>query len=122
MNRRTALMLSMLGGLVPQSLLGADRRTKIVQDARQELRAGVGATTSPTMQPASGDEAPAPFPPEPGFQWARYPIAQYTQRRQQPDQSPEGDHRLDLQADGPRRVARREDGGALCLTHRAPRL
>ena len=78
MNRRTALMLSMLGGLVPAEPLGADGRPQIVQDPRQVASRRCLATTSRDDQPASGDEAPAPFPPEPGFQWKRYPIARYT--------------------------------------------
>ena len=97
MNRRTALMLSMLGGLVPQSLWAQTGGRKSSK-TRDKAFAPVSRDDERDDQAASGDEAPAPFPPEPGFQWKRYPIARYTARRQQPDQSPESDHRLDLQA------------------------
>ncbi len=77
MNRRTALMLSMLGGLAPGSLWAqtAGRKTS---GKRDKSFSPVSREDDRDDQPAAGDEAPAPFPPEPGFQWKRYPIARYT--------------------------------------------
>jgi hypothetical protein len=78
MNRRTALMLSMLGGLVPQSLLAQSAARKSSK-SRDKTFAPVSSRTDEPDDPAtSGDEAPAPFAPEPGFQWRRYPISRYT--------------------------------------------
>jgi hypothetical protein len=77
MNRRTALMLSMLGGLVPQSLWAQTAGRKSTK-TRDKSFTPVSRDDDRDDGPASGDEAPSPFPPEPGFQWKRYPIAKYT--------------------------------------------
>ena len=79
MNRRTALMLSMLGGLVPQALMAQTAGRKSSKSRDKSFAPVSARSDEPDDTPASGDEAPAPFAPEPGFQWARYPIAKYTQ-------------------------------------------
>jgi hypothetical protein len=79
MNRRTALMLSMLGGLVPQTLLAQSAGRKSSKSRDKSFAPVSARSDEPDDTPASGDEAPAPFAPEPGFQWARYPITKYTQ-------------------------------------------
>ena len=85
MNRRTALMLSMLGGLVPQSLWAQTAGRKSSK-TRDKAFTPVSRDDERDDEPAAGDEAPSPFPPEPGFQWKRYPIAKYT--RAATNQSP----------------------------------
>ncbi len=78
MNRRTALILSMLGGLVPQSLLAQTQARKSSKTRDKSFAPVSARSDEPDDPPASGDEAPTPFAPEPGFQWRRYPIARYT--------------------------------------------
>jgi len=69
----------LLGGLVPGSLWaqsGARRSSK----TRDKTLAPVSSRTDDSDDAAAaGDEPSAPFAPEPGFQWRRYPIARYTQ-------------------------------------------
>ena len=77
MNRRTALMLSMLGSLAP-ARLSAQTAGRKSSKTRDKSFSPVSREDDRDDQPAAGDEAPAPFPPEPGFQWKRYPIARYT--------------------------------------------
>ena len=78
MNRRTALMVSMLGGLLPQSLWAQQTRGRKSSSTRDKSFTPVSRDDDRDDQPSSGDEAPSPFPPEPGFQWKRYKIARYT--------------------------------------------
>jgi hypothetical protein len=78
MNRRTALILSMLGGLVPQSLLAQTPGRKSSKTRDKSFAPVSSRSEEPDDPPASGDDAPTPFAPEPGFQWRRYPIARYT--------------------------------------------
>jgi hypothetical protein len=80
MNRRTALMLSMfLGGLIPQGLWAQTAGRKSSKTRDKALQP-VSRSDDPdnAAVPPSNDEAPAPFAPEPGFQWRRYPITRYT--------------------------------------------
>jgi hypothetical protein len=79
MNRRTALMLSMLlGGVLPHTLWaqGAGRKTSKTRD--KTFAPVSSRTDDPDDATAAPDEPPAPFAPEAGFQWRRYPIARYT--------------------------------------------
>jgi hypothetical protein len=87
MNRRSALLLSMLlGGLAPRRLLAQSPAGKASTKAR-----GRGVALSPSRrsrdeeiqdqdEPApSGDEPPPPnLPNEPGQQWQRFDISRYT--------------------------------------------
>jgi hypothetical protein len=77
MNRRTALMASMLGGLVPGSLWAQTAGRKSTK-TRDKSFTPVSRDDERDDPAASSDEAPTPFPPEPGFQWKRYPISRYT--------------------------------------------
>jgi hypothetical protein len=77
MNRRTALMLTMLGGLVPQSLRAQSGGRKSSK-TRDKAFAPVSRDDESDDHATSGDEAPTPIPPEPGFQWKRYKISRYT--------------------------------------------
>ena len=79
MNRRTALMLSMLlGGLVPQSLWAQSGGRKVPK-TRDKTSAPVSSRTDdPDDAGGRAEEQSGPFAPEPGFQWRRYPIARYT--------------------------------------------
>jgi hypothetical protein len=77
MNRRTALMLSILGGFIPQSLRAQTAGRKSSK-TRDKAFAPVSRDEDRDDQASSGDEAPTPFPPEPGFQWKRYKISRYT--------------------------------------------
>jgi len=80
MNRRTALMLSMLlGGLVPRSLWAQSGGRKSSKTRDKTLAPVSSRTDDQDDATAPGDEPSAPFAPEPGFQWRRYPIARYTQ-------------------------------------------
>ncbi len=78
MNRRTALMLTMLGGLIPQSLWAQTGGRSKSSTKRDKAFAPVSRDDDRDDQASSGDEAPTPFPPEAGFQWKRYKISQYT--------------------------------------------
>jgi hypothetical protein len=79
MNRRTALFVSMLfAGLVPHSLWAQTGGRKAPK-TRDKTLVPVSTRDDPTSEPAStADDPTAPFAPEPGFQWRRYPIARYT--------------------------------------------
>jgi hypothetical protein len=78
MNRRTALMLSMLGCLVPQALRAQSAGRKSSK-TRDKTFAPVSSRDDQADEPAaSGEEPTTALPPEPGFQWRRYPIARYT--------------------------------------------
>ena len=79
MNRRTALMLSMLlGGLVPRSLWAQSGGRRSSKTRDKTLAPVSSRTDDPDDAAAPVDEPSAPFAPEPGFQWRRYPIARYT--------------------------------------------
>jgi len=79
MNRRTALMLSMLlGGLVPRSLWAQSGARKSSKTRDKTLAPVSSRTDDPDNSAAPEDEPAAPFAPEPGFQWRRWPIARYT--------------------------------------------
>jgi hypothetical protein len=76
MNRRKSLIiLTSLGALVPASLWAQTGGRKSAKNRDKSL-APVSSRTDP--QGDAVDEPPAPFAPEPGFQWRRYPIARYT--------------------------------------------
>ncbi len=78
MNRRTAMMLSLLlGGLVPSSLW-AQSGTRRPSKTRDKLTPVSARADDPDNATVPDTEPAAPFAPEPGFQWRRYPIARYT--------------------------------------------
>jgi hypothetical protein len=78
MNRRTALMLSMLGGLIPQSLY-AQTAARKSSKTRDKTFSPQASRDDQADDPAgAADEPTSALPPEPGFQWRRYPIARYT--------------------------------------------
>jgi hypothetical protein len=79
MNRRTALLVSMLlAGLVPRGLWAQSAGRK-PSKTRDKTFAPVSARDDQSSDPpATTDEPSAPFAPEPGFQWRRYPITRYT--------------------------------------------
>jgi hypothetical protein len=78
MNRRTALMLSMfLGGLLPRALWAQSAARKSTKSRDKSLQP-VARRDDPDDAAVAADEPPAPFAPEPGFQWRRYPISRYT--------------------------------------------
>ena len=80
MNRRTALMLSMfLGGLIPRGLWAQTAARKSAKTRDKALQpASRSDDPDDAAVPPTNDEPPAPFAPEPGFQWRRYPITRYT--------------------------------------------
>ena len=78
MNRRTALLLSMLGGFGPTSLWAQTAGRKSSKTREKTFSPVSGRDDEPDDPAASNDEVPAAIPPEPGFQWRRYPIAKYT--------------------------------------------
>jgi hypothetical protein len=88
MNRRTAMMLTMLlGGLVPRRLLGQEgksRRASSGRSNRDRTFQPVSATNEdvgfderelPSTRPA--EDPPAGFTNESGFQWRNYDISRY---------------------------------------------
>jgi hypothetical protein len=78
MNRRTALMLSMfLGGLLPRGLWAQTPARKSSKSRDKSLQP-VSRGDDPDDAAVATDEPAAPFAPEPGFQWRRYPISRYT--------------------------------------------
>jgi hypothetical protein len=78
MNRRTALTLSMfLGGLLPRGLWAQSAMRKSPKTRDKSLQP-VARGDDPEDPAVATDEPPAPFSPEPGFQWRRYPISRYT--------------------------------------------
>jgi hypothetical protein len=79
MNRRMALMLSMLcAGLFPLRLLAQTGGSRKASQTRDKALRPVNRGNDPEEPPAPGDEPAAPFSPEPGFEWRRYPITRYT--------------------------------------------
>jgi hypothetical protein len=78
MNRRTALLLSMLGGLAPQSLYAQSAGRKSSKTRDKTFAPQSSRDDQPDDAAGSGDESTSALPPEPGFQWRRYPISRYT--------------------------------------------
>ncbi len=89
MDRRTALMLTtLLGGFLPSRLLAQedDAETTGRRPRRDPGFRPAGATTAeaaadprPARDPIDADDQPpAGFVNEPGFQWKRFPIGNYT--------------------------------------------
>jgi hypothetical protein len=78
MNRRTALMLSILGCLVPQGLRAQSAGRKSSKTRDKTFAPVSSRDHEPDDGAASGDDPTTALPPEPGFQWRRYPIARYT--------------------------------------------
>jgi hypothetical protein len=77
MNRRTALLVSMmLAGLLPGSLWAQSGGRK-TSKTRDKTFAPVAARDDQANDPGP-EEPAAPFSPVPGFEWRRYPIARYT--------------------------------------------
>src|SRR6516165_2514611 len=77
MNRRTALLLSiLLGGLVPESLhaQSGGRRSAKTRDRSLEP----ASSFRDDSDAAAADDGAAPFSSEAGFQWRRYDISRYT--------------------------------------------
>jgi len=72
------LVSMLLAGLVPRGLwaqTGARKPSK----TRDKTFAPVSTRDDQANDPpAAGDDPTAPLPPEPGFQWRRWPIARYT--------------------------------------------
>jgi hypothetical protein len=80
MNRRMALMLStLLGGLFsfPGLAVAQTVGTRKAAPARDKTLRPVSRDNDPE-EPAPNDEPAAPFSPEAGFEWRRYPITRYT--------------------------------------------
>jgi hypothetical protein len=78
MNRRTALMLSMfLGGLVPPRLWAQQTRSRRASAARDKALEPAAPRGDDPDAGAVGDDPPAPFVSEPGFQWKTYDISRY---------------------------------------------
>jgi hypothetical protein len=78
MNRRTAMMFSMLGCLVPQRLWAQSAGRKPSKTRDKTFAPVSSRDDPPDDSAAAGEEPTTALPPEPGFQWRRYPIARYT--------------------------------------------
>lgn len=87
MDRRTAMFLTFLGGLVPRSLLGQTRSARPAPSAKRSgprlepvrtRRASVDEPVDDEPQPAAEDHGPASIIPEPGQGWETFDIAAYT--------------------------------------------
>jgi hypothetical protein len=79
MNRRMALMLSVLwGGLFPFRVFAQTAGSRKTQQTRDKTLRPVSRGNDPEEPPAAADEPAAPFAPESGFEWRRYPITRYT--------------------------------------------
>ena len=84
MNRRTAMMLTMLlGGLAPARPLGPDQgQAGSGSDPAPGSRSSPSARPMPTIRMTRAtrraDDPPAGFAHEAGFQWKSYDIARYT--------------------------------------------
>ncbi len=101
MNRRTALLMtSLLGSMFPASLLGQEARRAPRTRTREDRGFQPASSTSKASaepirdelqfeddEPA-GEDPPAGFSNEPGFQWKRYSIGRYT-RVAQNQQNPQ---------------------------------
>ncbi len=87
MNRRTAMLLTMLmGGVLPRGLLaqGAGRRASATGRVSRTQRPDdskdveIPPDSNTGSPPPEGDDTPAGFPSEPGFQWRTFDISRYT--------------------------------------------
>jgi hypothetical protein len=90
MNRRTAMLLTMLmGGILPRGVLAQGTVRRAGSPARRTRTAALDPDTSrpttaddpdPTAPAAApeSDEPPAGFPSETGFQWRPFDISRYT--------------------------------------------
>jgi hypothetical protein len=83
MNRRTAMLLTMLmGGLLPRGVLaqGPGRRSSSTGRSGRTTATPNPATedTEPASNASEGDDPPAGFPSEAGSQWRTFDIARYT--------------------------------------------
>ena len=78
MNRRTALMLSMLVGLVAPNLHGQTAGRKSSKTREKTFSPQSSRDDQADDAAATADDPSAAIPNEPGFQWRRYPIARYT--------------------------------------------
>ena len=70
--------IDVVGRSGPPQSLGTERDPQAVEDSRQTLTPVSSRAMTRTTPPSPDDEPAAPFAPEPGFQWRRYPIARYT--------------------------------------------
>jgi hypothetical protein len=78
MNRRTALMLSMfLGGLVPRRLWAQQTKSRRASSSHDKALEPAAPRGDDPDANAAGDDPPAPFVNEPGFQWKTYDITRY---------------------------------------------
>ncbi len=78
MNRRTALLLSMLwGGLVPASLWAQSQKRRSSSTREKTLEPSSPSRDDPDASTVDEDE-PNPPVTESGFQWHRYDISRYT--------------------------------------------
>ncbi len=79
MNRRTALMLSILGGgLLPARLWAQQSGSRKGSKTGDKKLQPVTSREDEPEQTTPNDEPAAPLSPEPGFEWRRYPITRYT--------------------------------------------
>lgn len=91
MNRRTAMLLTMMmGGLIPRGLLaqGTTRRSgsstrrartaALDPEMPRPARADDPDPVDPPAPAADEEDPPAGFPAEPGFQWRSFDITRYT--------------------------------------------
>jgi hypothetical protein len=79
MNRRTALMLSILGGsLLPAGLCAQQSGSRRGSKTGDKKLQPVTSREEEPEEPAPNDEPAGPLSPEPGFEWRRYPITRYT--------------------------------------------
>ena len=90
MNRRSALLLTMLmGGLLPKGLLaqGTGRRTsssgaakagRFKRASEPETEAEAAPALPPAAEPGADEEPPPGFPSDPGQRWRSFDITRYT--------------------------------------------
>ena len=91
MNRRSALLLTMLmGGLLPKGLLaqGPGRRTsssggatkagRFKRATEPETEAEAAPALPPAAEPSAAEEPPPGFPSDPGQRWRSFDITRYT--------------------------------------------
>jgi len=100
MDRRSALFLSLLGGLLPGRLLAqstprnrtrarsTDSEPALSRRSRDEDQLDYESRTEPRSPSAEGaeDEIPANFPAEAGQRWQKYDISRYTSLTQNQNQ------------------------------------
>jgi hypothetical protein len=79
MNRRAALMLSILGGgLLPARLWAQQSGSRKGSKTGDKKLQPVTSREDDPEEPTPNDDSAAPLSPEPGFEWRRYPITRYT--------------------------------------------